>query len=79
MHKPNICIFSAYLMLIILSVFPQVTDAEFSENRADPDEETLLFSVESEHQTGLSDANIPDGLRQEFDNNGISLSENATV
>ena len=72
-------------MLIILSVFPQDTAAEVSENRAVPaspmenNEETLLFSAELGCQTGLNDGSIPDRLRQEFNNNGISLSKNATV
>lgn len=37
------------------------------------------FNAELEYQTALSNGNIPEGLRQEFDNNGISLSKNATV
>ena len=39
----------------------------------------LLFSVGLGWQAGLNDRNIPEGLRQEFGINGISLSQNVTV
>ena len=39
----------------------------------------LLFSIGSEHQTDLDSENISAGLRQEFENNGCPLSQNATV
>jgi hypothetical protein len=43
---------------------------------------SLLFSVDSNVQSysdSLNADNVPVGLRQEFENNGFSLSENATI
>lgn len=43
-------------------------------------ETRLLFRIESlEFESDLDNAIIPEGLGQEFENNGISLSQNATV
>jgi len=39
----------------------------------------MIFSVKPEFQSNLDNSTIPEGLRQEFDNNGISLSQNAAV
>ena len=40
---------------------------------------TLLFSIESENQVDLDNESVSASLRQKFQNNGISLSQSATV
>jgi len=39
----------------------------------------LLFTVGSEYQADLDDEKIPEGLRQELESNGISLSSDAVI
>ncbi len=39
----------------------------------------LLFSIRSEYQTDLDSRSIPAALQQEFENNRLPLSQNATV
>jgi len=41
--------------------------------------EELLFSIDPGYQTDLDDESISEELRREFGNNGISLSQDATV
>ena len=39
----------------------------------------LVFSIDSKFQNNLDSNSIPEDLRQEFENNGITLSSNTTV
>jgi len=55
-----------------LSSFDFIVAAHAKDNK-------LLFSVDSKFQGDLDSSSIPKDLRQEFDNNKISLSDNPTV
>ncbi len=59
-------------------IFGEIMEAINSLN-SDSLEPLLLFAVGLKHQADLGKENISEELRKEFDNNGISLSQNAVA
>jgi hypothetical protein len=73
---------------ITVSVYKTPNGTDINDKGIEPDivveqpnlfKEELLFSVGSEHQNDLDNENISVGLRQEFEEKGSPLSQNATV
>jgi multiple sugar transport system permease protein len=71
------------ILLIAMNIFPLLWSLGLSFYRYSAIENSILksslFEVGLNHQADLNSGNISEELRQEFKNNGIVLSQNATV